>query len=80
MPRLAPVRPRVFVKVIESNGLREVPRRGKGSHDFYQHPDDERRSVTVPNYDVIDPDLLAMMIREVGKSRVEYQRVLSKVK
>jgi predicted RNA binding protein YcfA (HicA-like mRNA interferase family) len=80
MPRLAPVRPRVFVRVIESNGLRKVPGRGKGSHDFYQHPDDERRRVTVPSYDVLDPDLLAMMLREVGKSRSEYQRVLGKVK
>jgi len=68
------------VRVIESNGLRRVPGRGKGSHAFYQHPDDERRSVTVPGYDVIDPDLLAVMIREAGKTRDEYQRVLQKVK
>jgi len=61
MPRLAPVKPRVFVKVIERNGLSKVPRRGKGSHEFYQHPDDETKSVTVPDYDIIDPDLLALM-------------------
>ena len=80
MPRLAPVKPRIFVKVIQENGLREVVGQGKGSHAFYQHPDDERRSVTVPDYDIIDPDLLVQMIRESGKTRAEYQRVLSKVK
>jgi predicted RNA binding protein YcfA (HicA-like mRNA interferase family) len=80
MPRLAPAKPRVFVRVRESNGLRRVPGRGKGSHAFYQHPDDEQRCVTVPDYDAIDPDLLATMVREAGKTRDEYQRVLSRVK
>ena len=73
MPRLAPVRRRALIAVLQRNGLVESPTRGKGSHTWFEHPEDPTRSTTIPDRDVISKDLLLRILRQAGKSRDEYE-------
>ena len=80
MPRLMPQKPRTLVEVVEHNGLRLCPRRGKGSHDLYAHPEDPAKWTVIPDYDEIDDTLVRKIYKQAGKTREEYERVLRLVK
>jgi predicted RNA binding protein YcfA (HicA-like mRNA interferase family) len=51
----------------------ESPHRGKGSHAWFEHPDDPSRSTTIPDRDVISKDLLIRILRQAGKTRDEWE-------
>jgi len=70
------VKRRVLVAVLQLNGLVAKPVRGKGSHVWFEHPDDPTRSTTVPDRDEISKDLLIRTLKQARKSRDEYQALL----
>jgi len=79
MPRLAPVKRRRLLAVLRSNGLVDCPERAKGSHVWFQHPDDPSRHTTVPDHDTIPVGTLHVIISQAGKDRKGYLRVLEEV-
>ena len=48
MARLGPQKRRDLERALGRNGLQEYPERGKGSHTWWEHPDNPRRCTTVP--------------------------------
>lgn len=79
MPRLTAVKRRILVAVLRRNGLVEAPLRGKGSHAWFEHPDDPARCTTIPNRDEISKDLLLRILKQSGKTRSEYEARLREV-
>jgi len=79
MSRLTPVRRRVLEAVLRHNGLTDDPKQGKGSHRWFGHPDGPLRFTTIPDRDEISKDLLIRILRQVGKTREQYQKRLREV-
>ena len=52
-------------------GFERLPRRGKGSHTRYRHPDG--RTATLPNHPGdIDPGLIRALLSQISVSRDDY--------
>jgi hypothetical protein len=66
-------------RVLRRNRLDARKKRGKGSHGWHAHPDDADKHTTVPDYPEISVDLLLQILKQAGKTRDEYLRVLAKV-
>ncbi len=79
MPRLTPAKRRHLVAVLRRNGLVECPDRAKGSHAWFQHPDDPSRHTTVPDREEVPVGLLQVIIAQAGKDRKRYLRCLGEV-
>ena len=71
-PRLAPVKRYRLVAVLQMNGLELIPGRGKGSHEWYEHPEDPTRHAPVPRRREIDGRLLSAILAQSGKTREEF--------
>ena len=61
------------------NGFVQMPGRGKGSHGWFQHSQDPSRTTAVPDRSEIGGDLLAMVLRQSGKTREEFLTRLREV-
>ncbi len=71
MSRIPPASFRKLDRILRQLGFEVIPRRGKGSHVYYRHPDG--RATTVPNH---PGDISAKSIRgilgEINVSRDDY--------
>jgi predicted RNA binding protein YcfA (HicA-like mRNA interferase family) len=68
-----------LVAVLRLNGLVEKPVRGKGSHAWFEHPDEPTKCTTVPDRDQISRDLPIRILKQAGETRDEYQARLREV-
>jgi len=49
MPKLIPVKPKKFIKILLSLGFKE--RDAEGSHVFFNHPDGRTTVISIEEYD-----------------------------
>ena len=69
--RIPPATFRKFDRFLRRQGFEVIPRRGKGSHVYYRHPDG--RTTTVPNHPGdIDPRFIRDILDEIDVSRDDY--------
>jgi predicted RNA binding protein YcfA (HicA-like mRNA interferase family) len=73
------VKRRLLIAVLRRSGLVEKPLQGKGSHSWYEHPDDPAECTTVPDCDEIGRDLLLRILRQAGRTRDDYQARLQEL-
>ncbi len=50
MPKLVPIKPQKFVKILQHLGFEK--RDAEGSHVFFQHPDGRTTTVPIHNKDI----------------------------
>ena len=78
MPRLTPVRRSDLPQVLRANGFtRERP--ATRHYSSVAHHSDASRRTTIPNYAEIEPKLLTQILKQAGKSRDEFLRILSEL-
>jgi len=67
------VKRRKLCTILRRNGLEQTAGRGKGSHAYFEHPDDAEKATIVPHYNEIGPELLRQILTQAGKTRPEYE-------
>lgn len=72
MPRLRAVRRRELVKALKENGLVESTKRGKGSHTWWEHPDDSAKATSVPASATLPIGTVDAILAGAGKDRKLY--------
>lgn len=72
MPRLVPIRPKNFIKILRALGF--IERDAEGSHVFFKHPDGRTTVVPVHNKD-ISVGLLRKILNDIQISVAEYSRL-----
>ena len=72
MARVGPQKRRKLTKVLRENGLAEFKKKGKGSHTWWEHPDDPARATTVPDSETIKEGTANAIIEQAGKTVDEY--------
>ena len=71
MSRIPPASFREIDRFLRRLGFERLPRRGKGSHTRYRHPDG--RTATLPNHPGdIDPKLIRDLLSQINVSRDDY--------
>ncbi|MEM1423935.1 MAG: type II toxin-antitoxin system HicA family toxin [Planctomycetota bacterium] len=66
------------IKAFQSLGFELDERRGKGSHAYLIHVEDESRVTSVPRRDPVAAGTLANMLRQAKVSRAEFIRALGR--
>lgn len=75
MPKLVPVRPRQFIKLLLKLGF--VQRDAQGSHVFFRHPDGRTTVVPVHSKE-ISRGLLRKILNDIQLSVKEYDQLRKK--
>ena len=72
MSKLPILSSRRLIKILNKIGYHEV--RQRGSHIRLEHF--ERKSITVPNYKIIDRSLLKKILRDAELNTEEFEKLL----
>jgi len=72
MPKLIPVKPKKFIKILLSLGFKE--RDAEGSHVFFNHPDGRTTVISMHNRE-ISKGLLRKILNDVCLSVEEYDKL-----
>lgn len=76
MPRITPVGWKTPIRIFESYGCKY--RRKKGSHHILTCPG-AKRVVVIPEYDLIDVEIIKNNMRTSGMSRADYFDLLEQI-
>lgn len=72
MPKLVPIKPRKFIKILGELGF--IKRDAEGSHVFFNHPDG--RTTVVPIHDKeISRGLLKKILNDIQLTVEEYEKL-----
>jgi predicted RNA binding protein YcfA (HicA-like mRNA interferase family) len=71
MPKLVPIRPKKFIKILQKLGFQY--RDAEGSHVFFRHPDGRSTVVPIHNRD-IGRGLLRKILNDIRVSVKEYDK------
>ncbi|MAF24708.1 hypothetical protein CL634_03950 [bacterium] len=77
MPKLIPIRPRAFIKILLALGFKQ--RDAEGAHVFFKHPDGRTTVVSLHNRD-ISKGLLRKQLHDIKLSVEEYDKLRKKYK
>lgn len=72
MPKLVPIKPKKFIKILFTLGFKQ--RDAEGSHVFFRHPDGRTTVVPVHNKD-ISRGLLRKILNDIQLSVKEYDKL-----
>lgn len=75
MPKLTPIKPQKFIKILLSLGFEQ--RDASGSHIFFKHSDGRTTVIPVHNKD-ISRGLLRKILHDVQLSVSDYEQLLRK--
>lgn len=70
MPKLIPIKPRKFIKILRRLGF--LQRDAEGSHVFFKHPDGRTTVISVHNRD-ISRGLLRKILNDIQLSLEDYE-------
>jgi len=76
MAKLTPTDYRTLLKIFQLYGC--IYKRKSGSHHVLTYPG-AKRAVVIPEYEIIDVDIIKNNMRTVGMTREEYLNLLSKI-
>lgn len=72
MPKLVPIKPKKFVKILLSLGFKK--RDAEGSHVFFNHPDGRTTVISMHNRE-ISKGLLRKILNDINLSVEEYDKL-----
>ena len=72
MPKLIPVKPKKFIKILLSLGFKK--RDAEGSHVFFNHPDGRTTVISMHNRE-ISKGLLRKILNDIQLSPEEYDKL-----
>jgi len=72
MPRLIPIKPKKFIKILKELGFEE--RDAEGSHVFFKHPDG-RTTVASVHCKEISKGLLRKILNDIQLTVEEYEKL-----
>jgi len=72
MPKLIPVKPKKFIKILLSLGFKK--RDAEGSHVFFNHPDGRTTVISMHNRE-ISKGLLRKILNDINLSIEEYDKL-----
>jgi len=72
MPKLIPVKPKKFIKILLSLGFKK--RDAEGSHVFFSHPDGRTTVISMHNRE-ISKGLLRKILNDINLSIEEYDKL-----
>lgn len=72
MPKLVPLKPKQFIKILLSLDFKK--RDAEGSHVFFEHPDGRTTVVSLHNRE-ISKGLLRKILRDINLSMEEYEKL-----
>jgi len=72
MPKLIPVKPKKFIKILLSLGFKK--RDAEGSHVFFNHPDGRTTVISIHNRE-ISKGLLRKILNDINLSIEEYDKL-----
>ena len=75
MPKLIPIKPRKFIKILLSLGFEE--RDAEGSHIFFRHSDGRTTIMSVHNREM-SKGLLRKLLHDISLSVEEYDKLRKK--
>ncbi len=75
MPKLVPIKPKKFIKILKKLGF--IERDAEGSHVFFKNPDGRTTVIPVHNKD-ISRGLLRKIFNDIQISVEEYERLRKK--
>ena len=79
MPKLPIVSSRELIRILERTGLKNAPKRGKGSHRaFIKTCAEGTRLVIVPDRDELPQGTLLAILKQAGIDRPEFLMLLNK--
>ncbi|MBI4163040.1 MAG: type II toxin-antitoxin system HicA family toxin [Candidatus Aenigmarchaeota archaeon] len=77
MTKLVPISPNKLIKILENLGFRKVHQ--VGSHIRFIHPDGRRTTVIMHGNEEIGAGLLSDILKQVGLSKEEYEKLRREV-
>lgn len=72
MPKLVPIKPKKFIKILLSLGFKK--RDAEGSHVFFNHPDGRTTVISIHNRE-ISRGLLRKILNDIRLSVEEYDKL-----
>ena len=76
MPGLGPQRRRTLASALRKNGLSEYEGRGKGSHTWWEHPDNPSLCAAMPGKAEIRAGTARQILEDTGKTVEHYLDVI----
>jgi predicted RNA binding protein YcfA (HicA-like mRNA interferase family) len=76
MPRITPVDWKTLLRIFDLYGCKY--KRKRGSHHILTYPG-ARRAVVIPEYEVIDPEIIKNNMKTVDMTRETYFELLKRV-